>query len=156
MDERALSSLTDVRVAEFLRLARLGHLATASRDAIPHNIPICFWFDGTTRFYFIVDEKPKRASGVGLKRMRNISANPRVALIVDHYEEDWTCLAYVLIHGAAQLVEDPQEYVLALRNLRDKYSQYRAMLLSVERNPMVRIEAERVHCWGQRFKPTDA
>jgi PPOX class probable F420-dependent enzyme len=155
MAERALSSLSDTRVAEFLRLARLGHLATASRAAVPHNVPICFWFDGATRFYFIVDEKPKRVSGVGLKRIRNISENPRVALIIDHYEEDWTCLAYVLIHGSAQLVDDPQEYVLALRNLRDKYSQYRAMLLSVERNPMVRIEAERVHCWGQRFKSSE-
>jgi hypothetical protein len=40
-----------------------------------------------------------------------------------------------------------------LRNLRDKYTQYRVMLLSEERNPMVRIDAERVHSWGERFKP---
>lgn len=153
MDDRRLSSLSDQRVREFLRLARLGHLATSTRDGVPHNIPICFWFDGSTRFYFIIDEKPKRLTGVGLKRMRNIGENPRVALVIDHYEEDWAGLAYVLIHGIAQLVDDPQEYVLALRNLRDKYTQYRAMLLSEERNPMVRIDAERVHGWGQRFKP---
>jgi len=79
-----------------------------------------------------------------------------VALVIDHYEEDWAGLAYVLSHGVAQLVDDPQEYVLALRNLRDKYTQYRAMLLSVERNPMVRIDVERVHSWGQRFKPQGA
>ena len=152
MEDRGLSCLGDERVCEFLRLARLGHLATSTRDGIPHNIPICFWFDGSTRIYFVIDEKPKRLTGVGLKRMRNIGENPRVALVVDHYEEDWAGLAYVLIHGIAQLVDDPQEYVLALRNLRDKYTQYRMMLLSVERNPMVRIEADRVHCWGQRFK----
>jgi PPOX class probable F420-dependent enzyme len=156
MDDRRLSSLSDLRVREFLRLARLGHLATATRDGIPHNIPICFWFDDSTRFYFIIDEKPKRLTSVGLKRMRNIEENPRVALVIDHYEEDWAGLAYVLIHGTAELVDDPQEYVLALRNLRDKYTQYRAMLLSVERNPMVRIEAERVHSWGERFKPQGA
>lgn len=156
MDDRRLSSLSDLRVREFLRLARLAHLATATRDGIPHNIPICFWFDGSTRFYFIIDEKPKRLTSAGLKRMRNIEENPRVALVIDHYEEDWAGLAYVLIHGTAQLVDDPQEYVLGLRNLRDKYTQYRAMLLSVERNPMVRIEAERVHSWGQRFKPQGA
>jgi PPOX class probable F420-dependent enzyme len=155
MDDRErLSSLTDQRVREFLRLARLGHLATSTRDGVPHNIPICFWFDGTSCFYFIIDEKPKRLTGVGLKRMRNISENPRVALVIDHYEEDWAGLAYVLIHGIAQLVDDPQEYVLALRNLRDKYTQYRAMILSVDRNPMVRITAQRVHSWGQRFKPS--
>jgi PPOX class probable F420-dependent enzyme len=156
MDDQRLSSLGDARVYGFLRLARLGHLATSTRAGVPHNIPICFWFDGSTRFYFIIDEKPKRITGTGLKRMRNIGENPRVALVIDHYEEDWAGLAYVLIHGIAQVVDDAQEYVLALRNLRDKYPQYRAMLLSVERNPMVRIDAERVHSWGQRFKPTGA
>jgi PPOX class probable F420-dependent enzyme len=156
IDERRLSALSDLRVREFLRLARLGHLATSTRTGAPHNIPICFWFDGATRFYFIIDEKPKRQTGVGLKRMRNIAENPRVALVIDHYEEDWAGLAYVLVHGIAELVEDPQEYVLALRNLRDKYTQYRAMLLSVERNPMVRIDAVRVHSWGERFKPPGA
>ena len=153
MDDRKLRKLGDQRVREFLRLARLGHLATATREGVPHNSPMCFWFDDSTRFYFIVDEKPKRLTGVGLKRMRNIGENPRVALVIDHYEEDWAGLAYVLVHGIAQLVDDAQEYVLALRNLRDKYSQYRVMVLSVERNPMVRIEADRVHSWGERFKP---
>jgi hypothetical protein len=59
---------------------------------------------------------------------------------------------YVLIHGQAHVVEDPNEYMLALRNLRDKYPQYRAMVLNFERNPMVRIEVERVHAWGERFR----
>jgi len=39
---------------------------------------------------------------------------PRVALVIDHYESDWTQLAYVLIHGAARVVEDPKEYMAAL------------------------------------------
>jgi hypothetical protein len=75
--------------------------------------------------------------------MRNIAENPRVALIIDHYEEEWSYLAYILIHGQAHVVEDPNEYMLAQRNLRDKYPQYRAMVLSFERNPMVRIDVER-------------
>jgi PPOX class probable F420-dependent enzyme len=155
MDDFNLNSITDLRVREFLRLARLGHLATSTRDGTPHNIPVCFWFDDAGHFYFVIDEKPKRLSGTGLKRMRNIAQNPRVALVIDHYEEDWSCLAYVLIQGEAQVVDDPTEYILALRNLRDKYPQYRAMMLSVERNPMVRIDTGRVHSWGQRFKAAE-
>ncbi len=58
--------------------------------AVPHNISICFWFDEVAYFYFVIDEKPKRLTGTGLKRMRNIAGNPRVALIIDHYEEEWT------------------------------------------------------------------
>jgi PPOX class probable F420-dependent enzyme len=152
MADDRLKSLSDERVAEFLRLARTGRLATADAAGAPHNIPLCFWFDGATHFYFVIDEKPKRAVGTAIKRMRNIGENPRVALVVDHYEEEWAYLAYVLIRGVARVVEDPNEYMLALRNLRDKYAQYRTMLLNFERNPMVRIEAERVHPWGARFK----
>jgi PPOX class probable F420-dependent enzyme len=153
MAENSLIALGDDRVCEFLRLARVAHLATANREALPHNIPLCFCFDGATRFYFVIDEKPKLRPGGGLRRMRNIAENPRVALVVDHYEEDWGCLAYVLVHGTAHVVEDPNEYMLGLRNLRDKYPQYRAMALNPERNPIVRIDAARVHVWGERFRP---
>jgi coenzyme F420-0:L-glutamate ligase/coenzyme F420-1:gamma-L-glutamate ligase len=138
-------------VREFLTFARLGHLATADASGAPHNVPLCFWFDGT-RFYFAIDEKPKRERGMALRRMRNIAANPRVALVIDHYEEHWHNLAYVLVRGRASVVDDREEYLLALRSLRDKYPQYRAMALSIQHNPVVRIDPERVHVWGERFK----
>src|SRR5271170_5464336 len=102
-------TLNDVRVRDFLKLARLAHLATADAQGTPHNIPLCFWFDDELRFYFVVDQKPKRATGTAIKRMRNIAENPRVALVIDEYEEDWSSLAYVLVHGSAAVVEDPDE-----------------------------------------------
>jgi PPOX class probable F420-dependent enzyme len=145
-----LGALLDSRVRDFLFLARVGRLATASLDATPHCVPVCFCFDGL-RFYFVIDEKPKAQRGLALKRMRNISENPAVALVIDHYEEDWAHLAYVLVHGRASVVQDAQEYMLAMRRLRDKYAQYRVMALSPEQNLMVRIEPHRVHVWGQRF-----
>src|SRR3984957_2392091 len=117
-----LAALGDQHVREFLAAARLAHLATADAEGAPHNVPICYWFDGE-RIYFAIDEKPKRQIGTRIKRMRNIAENPRVALVIDHYESDWTQLAYVLIHGAARVVEDSNEYMAALRGLRDKYLQ---------------------------------
>ena len=145
--------LDDSRVREFLRLARIAHLATVDATGAPHNVTLCFWYDEGSRFYFVIDEKPKRTPPGGIKRMRNIAANPRVALVVDHYEENWQFLAYVLIHGEARvIIEDDNEYLLALRNLRDKYPQYRMMALSSDKNPVVRIEAQRVHVWGERFR----
>jgi PPOX class probable F420-dependent enzyme len=135
--------------------ARVARLATADADGAPHNVPLCYWFDGRN-IYFAIDEKPKRNTGTRLKRMRNIVENPRVAIVIDHYEEDWAQLAYVMIRGRAQVVEDPQEYMQALRSLRDKYLQYRAMTLIPERNPIVRIEPARVNAWGARFKQVEA
>jgi PPOX class probable F420-dependent enzyme len=154
MAAESVALLTVAAVRDFLTFERIGHLATADAVGIPHNVPLCFWFDGV-RFYFAIDEKPKRGRAMALRRMRNIAANPNVALVVDHYEEHWSNLAYVLVHGHAGVVEDREEYLLALRSLRNKYPQYRAMALSIENNPVVRIEPARVHVWGQRFKPAD-
>src|SRR5277367_4871167 len=98
MAESLLKPLSDDRVGEFLKLARIGHLATADAAGVPHNVPLCFWFDGA-RFYFAIDEKPKRGRALALRRMRNSAANPNVALVVDHYEEHWNNLAYVLVSG---------------------------------------------------------
>jgi PPOX class probable F420-dependent enzyme len=144
--------LTIPAVRDFLTFARIGHLATADAAGVPHNVPLCYWFDGV-RFYFAIDEKPKRGRALALRRMRNIAANPNVALVFDHYEEHWSNLAYVLVHGRAGVVDDREEYVLAMRSLRDKYPQYRAMVLSIENNPVVRIDPTSVHVWGERFKP---
>jgi PPOX class probable F420-dependent enzyme len=144
--------LKGAAVRDFLELAKIAHLATVSGAGEPHNIPLCFWFDGS-QFYFVIDEKPKRKSGTEIKRMKNIAENPRIALVIDHYDEDWTRLAYVLIHGNARIVEDAAEYAHAIQHLRHKYAQYRAMLLTQERNPAIRIEPQRVHVWGARFNP---
>jgi PPOX class probable F420-dependent enzyme len=156
MAEISLKPLNDERVREFLKLVRVAHLATADAGGVPHNVPLCFWYDEAAHFYFIIDEKPKRMTDTGLKRMRNLAENPQVALIVDHYEEEWSHLAYVLVHGTGHIVDDTNEYMLALRNLRDKYPQYRTMALGFDKNPMVRIDARRVHVWGERFKPPPA
>jgi PPOX class probable F420-dependent enzyme len=154
MNEKKDLPLEEPGVRRFLSLSRVGHLATAAPDAMPHAVPLCFWFDGAN-FYFVIDEKPKRHRGLKLKRMRNIEANPHVSLLIDHYEEDWSQLAYVLVSGTAKVVEGREEYMLALRNLRDKYPQYRTMALSYETNLMVRIEPQRVHTWGSRLLPGD-
>jgi len=146
-----IDRLNEPAVREFIESARLAHLATVSGAGEPHNIPLCFWFDGA-RFYFVIDEKPKRNTGTAIKRMKNIAENPRVALVIDHYEEDWNRLAYVLVHGIAQIVEDDAEYAHAIQHLRHKYAQYRAMLLTQEKNPVIRIDTAHVHAWGERFK----
>src|SRR5260370_20984737 len=111
MENDSLNLLGENRVRQFLSLARVARLATSDRAAVPHTIPICFWFDGEIHFYFVIDEKPKRLTSTALKRMRNIAENPQLALIVDHYEEQWAYLPYVLLHAAAHVVEDPQEHL---------------------------------------------
>lgn len=113
--------------AAFVESRRVGRLATAGADGRPHVVPVCYAFDGV-RVYTAVDLKPKRSPARGLKRVRNIVANPDVALIVDDYSEDWSELAYVLVRGTAELLEGGEERASAERLLRDKYPQYRDLL----------------------------
>lgn len=129
----------------FAEQHRVAHLATADAAGAPHVIPICYALVGDA-FYFVVDEKPKRTR-TGLKRLRNIAANPQVALVIDAYDEDWTRLAYLLVRGQAALVGETTEYDAALAVLRERYPQYRAMRLSFETHPLVRIIPERRHLW---------
>ena len=123
----------------------VGHLATADANGRPHVIPVCFVYNGQY-IYSVLDAKPKRGSLTGLRRVRNILANPRVSLVIDHYDEDWTRLWYLLVQGRADLVEDGPEPPAAIARLRDKYPQYREMPL--DGNPVIRITPERVTGWA--------
>ena len=78
--------------------------------------------------------------------MRNITANPHVALVVDDYSEEWIELAYVLIQGRAELVEDSQEQRRAESMLREKYPQYEELL--EEGCTIIKVTPERVISWG--------
>jgi PPOX class probable F420-dependent enzyme len=96
----------------------VARLATVGRDGRPHVVPICFVVEGDT-LYTAVDEKPKRTRR--LRRLENIEANPRVEVLIDHYEDDWSRLWWVRLRGTARIVDDPR----ALELLAAKYPQYR-------------------------------
>ena len=131
--------------AEFLRAARTAHLATADAAGRPHVIPVCFVFDGGA-IYVVLDQKPKSVPLTRLRRVRNILANPQVALVVDHYEEDWSRLRYVLVSGRGELLEDGEEADTAIESLRLKYPQYQAM--DLDGNPVIKITPERFTSWS--------
>lgn len=134
------------RDRSLLRDARVAHLATTDARRRPHVVPICFAFDGE-RFYTAVDDKPKDAAPRRLKRVRNVQENPSVALLVDLYHEDWDRLGYVLVHGKAALVEEPEERRRAAELLKAKYAQYAEVDLNRPDRVLLRVEPRRVHGW---------
>lgn len=127
----------------FIAVQRVARLATADSRGQPHVVPVCFVFLGGG-FYIPVDDKPKRT--LRLKRLRNIRENPRVALLVDTYDEDWRRLAWVMVQGEAEVLEGGPEHREAVAALREKYPQYRAMAL--EERPMVCIRPQRAIAWA--------
>ena len=130
----------------FLDRHRVAHLATAGASGAPHVVPLCFT-RLADRLYFVADDKPKRHGPRALRRLANIAANPRVALVVDDYDEDWTRLAYLLLHMDAAPVEDDVEYAEALAALCARYPAYRAMPLARATHPMIRLTPRRWHLW---------
>ncbi len=131
--------------SRLIRSARVAHLATADAHGQPHVIPICFVFDGKY-FYSPIDEKPKRVTSRRLKRVKNIQENAQVALVMDHYEEDWGKLAYVLVMGKARVLQRGAKHRKGVRLLRGKYPQYRTM--RIDRLPLIVIRPTRMTSWG--------
>ena len=131
----------------FLEAHRLGHLATTAPDGAPHVVPVCYALDDEA-LYFVADAKPKRRPARALQRLANLRANPRAALVVDDWDEDWTRLAWVLVRGPAQFVEDRALHAAALARLRTRYPQYRAMPLDdPAAHPIVRVVPEQIRSW---------
>ena len=116
-----------------LAAARIASFATASPQGQPHIVPFCFVVIGDAA-YSVVDDKQKKTR-TGLRRLANIRENPKVSLLADGYDEDWSRLWLVRADGDASLVEDEAEYGRALAALREKYPQYCEMTLARGTHP---------------------
>ena len=134
-------------IASFLGAARIAHLATANASGEPHVVPVCFALLDATTVAFAIDDKPK-APGRILKRLRNLEENPRFALVVDHWDEDWRKLGYVMLRGTGRVCADPTRRSAAIATLRARYPQYRAMGLDAGRHAVVELSVESWHAWG--------
>jgi len=101
----------------------VARLATCGADGQPHLVPITFALDGNL-ILTAVDHKPKRTTK--LRRLANIAANPRVSVLADHYEDDWSRLWWVRADGTATVAEPgTPEHVNAAARLAERYEQYR-------------------------------
>jgi len=141
--------LQSAAIQSRLRTARIAHLATIDSAQRPHLVPICFVYDHGA-FYSPIDRKPKRVAAEQLARVRNVKANSQVALMVDHYSENWARLWYIQVRGTAKLLAGTAkpERARAIRLLRAKYAQYDRTMLP-EDAPILRVSAEHVIFWGR-------
>lgn len=133
--------------------AQVARLATADADGRPHLVPMVFVLvsetdAGATRsgdtIYSAVDAKPKRSGA--LRRLANIAANPRVAVLVDHYEPDWHALWWVRAEGTGRILDaDEPEGRDAIARLMARYPQYREQ---PPPGPVVAIDVTRWSSWS--------
>jgi PPOX class probable F420-dependent enzyme len=124
-----------------LESERRAHLGLLDGDGAPRVLPVTFALAGED-VVSAVDDKPKRAPGADLARVRWLRRDPRAALTVDRYDDDWARLAWVQLLGQVS-VEDGVDAV-SLTALQARYAAYRERPPA---GPLLRLRPERALWW---------
>ncbi len=137
--------MIDAGLRRRITRARVAHFAT-SDGKTPSVVPVCFVLLGET-LYHAIDGKPKSVNPGQLRRVKNVRANPRAALLIDEYLEDWRRLWYVLLRGKARIVDRGPEQERAILALRKKYPQYRTTVPLAADALVIAIDVRRLQHW---------
>lgn len=124
--------------------ARVARLATVNAAGHPHLVPIVFAVAGET-IYSAVDAKPKRTTA--LRRLANVAANPAVAVLVDHYDDDWDELWWVRADGTGRVLAPGEPEARRAVALLADYLQYRQ---SPPSGPVLAVDVTRWSGWAAR------
>ncbi len=132
--------------SELLERSTVGHLSYLDDRDRPRVLPMTFAV-AAGALWTAIDQKPKRRPAGEIARVRYLRQRPRAALCVDHYEGDWTRLAWVQVIASVEILdsaaEDPGGSA-GLERLREKYDHY---LNDPPQGPFIGLRPERVLCW---------
>jgi PPOX class probable F420-dependent enzyme len=93
------------------------------------------------RIWSAIDRKPKRSGEPA--RLRFLRRDPRAALTVDRYSDDWDELAWVQVLGRVEVLE-VAEGQAGMEALRAKYEPYR---VEAPPGPLLALRPERYLWW---------
>ena len=122
---------------------RVARLATADAAGQPHLVPVVFAVAGEA-VYSAVDTKPKRSPS--LRRLSNVRENPKVALLVDQYDDaDWDALWWARADGRGRVLDAAEsEAVHAIALLSERYPQQHVV------GEVLAVDVERWSGWAAR------
>ena len=130
-----------------LETERVGRLGLVDEEGAPRVLPVTFAVaDGV--IWSAIDQKPKRAGEPA--RLRFLRRDPRAALTVDRYSDDWERLAWVQVLGTVRIL-DPAEGELGLAALSAKYQPYRE---EAPPGPLLALSPDR-YLWWRAADPED-
>jgi PPOX class probable F420-dependent enzyme len=135
---------TAAEAREAFAAGRVARLATVDTGGRPHLVPVTFVLTGDV-ISTAIDHKPK--STRALKRLANIEANPSVALLCDHYGEEWHTLWWARADGIARIEHEGPEADDAVTALMARYTQYRDR---PPEGPVIQVDVHRWSGWSFR------
>jgi nitroimidazol reductase NimA-like FMN-containing flavoprotein (pyridoxamine 5'-phosphate oxidase superfamily) len=118
----------------FLKAHEVCRLATASKDARPHVVPVIYAMDG---------DNVVIAVDYGTKKLKNLRENNKVALVVDVYRPNQG----MMIEGECEIFERGEEYLRLLRILFDRFVYYRKNPWGEGESPILKIKPTKVVAW---------
>jgi PPOX class probable F420-dependent enzyme len=119
----------------FLEKNEVCRLATASRGADPHVVPVCYIFRGGC-FYIATD--------YGTKKYRNVAENPRAALVVDTYNPHRA----VVVEGTVEILERGEEFRRIREQFYRKFRWARDDPWEEGESPILRVKPLKKSSWG--------
>jgi PPOX class probable F420-dependent enzyme len=120
--------------------SRVGRLGIVDGDGAPRVLPVTYALSGET-LVSAIDHKRKDLAPERLARVRWLRARPRAALTVDHYEDDWSRLAWVQVLGSVAILDDAPSAIAALT---ERYAQYRE---HPPAGPVLELAPDRIVWW---------
>jgi PPOX class probable F420-dependent enzyme len=130
-----------VWASQLLQTERVGRLGLLDAAGHPRVLPVTFALhDGLV--WTIVDNKRKRR-GAELARLRWLRERPRAAVTIDHYDENWSELAWVQLLGDVAILQ-AGDHRAAVAALIRRYPQYEA---DPPPGPLLRLRPIRALWW---------
>jgi nitroimidazol reductase NimA-like FMN-containing flavoprotein (pyridoxamine 5'-phosphate oxidase superfamily) len=124
--------------AKMLEWERVARVATGG-GGMPHLVPVC---------HVVVGGKIYFGSGRWGRKVRNVRANPRLALTVDVYSDDWSQITGVMVQGTGRVIERGPRFRRLRRRLYAKYPQYpREAALGESDSVIVELTPTHVFSW---------
>jgi nitroimidazol reductase NimA-like FMN-containing flavoprotein (pyridoxamine 5'-phosphate oxidase superfamily) len=118
----------------FLRSHELCRLATASKEAKPHVVPVIYALDG---------ENVVIAVDYGTKKLVNLRENRKVALVVDEFHPN----KGVMMEGECEILERGREYLRLLKILFDRFEYYRKNPWGEGESPILKVKPSKAVMW---------
>lgn len=134
----ALANLPE-RIRALMDGARRGVMSTLLHDGSAHSVPVVFAVL-EDEIVSPIDHKPK--TGEVMARVKNLGRDDRVTLLLDHWDEDWPQVGWVMVRGRATVETDAPAPLM--RALNARYPQYEP---DERHDALIRIRPTKILWW---------